>query len=194
MGHHYLPQRYLRNFEDPSQPGCIWLHDKRSSLLKSVPIEEVAQSSGYYDQEDERLLAEEVEKPANAVMKKLESSTTISESERLQLAFYIAVMLKRVPEGRKRATALIPDVVRQVMADAKEGLTKLAEETSHDPLLLAKRLAELDELEQKYQKQHPAVLIEQIRKPWPTPQMVALIAMMTWRILISFSPRKLSDN
>jgi hypothetical protein len=33
MGHHFVPQRYLRNFEDPDHPGYIWVHDHRASTF-----------------------------------------------------------------------------------------------------------------------------------------------------------------
>ena len=29
MGHHYVPQRYLRGFQCPEKPGWVWAFDKQ---------------------------------------------------------------------------------------------------------------------------------------------------------------------
>ena len=67
MGRHYVPQRYLRNFEIPERPGFVWLHDKQSGKSHPAPIDKVAQSKGYYSPEVEETLRQ-VEGPANVVM------------------------------------------------------------------------------------------------------------------------------
>ena len=78
MGHHFVPQRYLRNFEDPSRPGFIWLHDKRGGAARLVPIKQVAQAKGFYTAETEASLARDVEAPGNAVIRKLTGDTAIT--------------------------------------------------------------------------------------------------------------------
>ncbi len=45
MGHHYNPQRLLRNFQFPDQPGCIWQHDKQGDTPVCAAIKNVAQGA-----------------------------------------------------------------------------------------------------------------------------------------------------
>jgi hypothetical protein len=117
----FRTRQYLRNFEDPNNPGFIWLHDKRRGVPSSVPIAKVAQSKQYYRKETETILASIVETPANAVIKKLTSDTAITAAERLQLAFYVGVMIKRIP-ARRRRSQNDPGVLSKVVANVREQL------------------------------------------------------------------------
>ena len=48
MGHHYVPQRYLRHFAVPGEPGMIWMYDKTSGKVRKLAIKTMAQSPGFY--------------------------------------------------------------------------------------------------------------------------------------------------
>src|ERR1700710_1065289 len=100
MGYHYVPQEYLRGFADVSAQDMIWLYDKEGSEPRLVPIEKVAQSKGYYDDDVEAELAKAIEGPANLVIRQLRHGDLISLSQRRQLALYVGVMLMRVPYRR----------------------------------------------------------------------------------------------
>ena len=80
MGHHFVPQRYLRNFEDPSHPGYIWVHDRHGGEAQLANIAKVAQSRDFYSQSTETILAETVERPANLVIQKLTTRQPITTS------------------------------------------------------------------------------------------------------------------
>ena len=41
MGHHYIPQHYLRGFEVSGQPGMIWMYNKTAKTSKFLPIKSV---------------------------------------------------------------------------------------------------------------------------------------------------------
>ena len=126
MGHHFVPQRYLRNFDAPSRPGFIWLHDKRGGAARSVSITKVAQAKGFYSSETEAFLAHHVETPGNAVIRKLTSDMAITAVERLQLAYYVGVMLKRTPSRRRLSSEMIPGVIADVVASIREQLKATA--------------------------------------------------------------------
>jgi len=85
MGHHTVPQRYLRNFEITGKEGFIWLFDKQGTGTREVSIEKVAQQRRFYDQDVERQLAEAIEKPGNLAIRKLFASCPITADERLSL-------------------------------------------------------------------------------------------------------------
>ena len=99
MGQHFVPQHYLRAFQDASAPGFIWAQLRREHPPKLVPIEKIAQSRGFYEPAIEQLLAAEVEAPANPILTRLRQGEVPEEDERPCLVIYIATMIKRVLEG-----------------------------------------------------------------------------------------------
>jgi hypothetical protein len=189
MGHHFVPQRYLRNFEDPSRPGFIWLHDKVGGAGRLVPIKKVAQAKGFYSAETEASLASEVEAPGNAAIRKLRGDTAITPVERLQLAYYIGVMLKRIPARRRRSSEMIPGVLADVASQVRDQLKAVASAVQADPELLAQRLREVDAAENTFASQPPPEVLEQIREPWASEAMLRALFGMTWRVLISSGPQ-----
>jgi hypothetical protein len=188
MGHHYVPQQYLRNFEDPNRRGFIWLHDKKGGNPRSVPIKKVAQEKGFYDKETEKILASEVEKPANSVMKKLMAEKVITPDERLQLAYYIGVMIKRIPARRRLSTAMIPGVLTNVVSRVREQFIALAKEQNAAPEILEKRLKEVAAAEREIAANTPPEALKLIRDPWPSERIVLALFKMTWRILVTSGP------
>ena len=78
MGKHYVPQKYLRGFESLTQPDWIWMYDKLKGTRKLVKIKQVAQEPKFYTETVEEALTEHVEKPANAVIDKLNRGGNLS--------------------------------------------------------------------------------------------------------------------
>src|SRR6185312_5315839 len=115
MGHHTVPQRYLKNFESPDKPGCIWMFDKQLNTGKFVPIKVAVQSRAFYSQEIETALAIQVEKPANIVIAKILRGEIQDESigleDRTALSYYMATMIRRVPKSRKRDQKHVPGAI-----------------------------------------------------------------------------------
>ena len=188
MGHHFVPQRYLRNFEDPSRPGYVWVHDRQGGAAKLASIAKVAQSRNFYSQATETILAQTVEQPANPVIQKLTAYKSISAVERFRLAYYIGVMMKRIPAHRRHASEMLPSVLGDVVSEIRSQFDALALEAGADPEILRRRGLELDAAERKYRANPPPEVLEQIREPWPSEDMVKLLFRMTWRILISNGP------
>jgi len=50
MGQHFVPQAYLRGFQDSSKPGFIWVQSRRETSTRLASIEDVAQSRDFYDE------------------------------------------------------------------------------------------------------------------------------------------------
>lgn len=154
-----------------------------------VPITKVAQAKGFYSKETEAILANKVEKPANAVMKKLTTEVQITSNERLQLAYYMGVMVKRIPARRRLSTAMIPGVLAKVVSRVREQLISLANEQHADPEVLARRLKEVAAAEKKLSTNTPPEVLKQIQDPWPSERIVLALFSMTWRILVSSGPQ-----
>jgi hypothetical protein len=189
MGKHFVPQEYLRHFEIPGKPDFIWLHDKRGGLARVAAIDKVAQVKNFYNEETEAILARDVEVPGNKVIRTLMSNGTITLVERLQLAYYIGVMMKRIPARRRHAMEMIPSVLADVTTRVRRELEAIANELRTDPELLAHRLREVDAFEKNAVLQPPAKVLDLIREPWPSEGMLRALFGMTWRILVTSGPQ-----
>ena len=111
MGHHYVPQEYLRGFSHPSSLGALWQFDKKQQRFStdSASISKIAQERSFYSQNTESMLNELVEIPGNHVLRKLRSGNlSLTDAERLSLSVYIATLVKRVPDCRDRAKSMAP--------------------------------------------------------------------------------------
>lgn len=185
MGFHYLPQEYLRGFEDPECPGTIWMYDKRLHRFAHASIKSVAQEVGYYTEKVERQLSELIEGPAHGVLKKLRQGNPIDSKERMWLAMYIATMLMRVPRRRRKAFEMLPSVSEQVIKKATATIKQWVRISAAEPALKAKRLSELERVSKKFRSQAPHEVINKNRAPWPYKEVLDLIVNMTWRIASS---------
>lgn len=165
----------------------IWLHTKSDLTPKLVPIKSVAQVKQFYTPEDEKRLGQEVESPGNAVIRTLIQSQPISSQDRMTLAFYMGVMLMRVPARRRHAHSLIPGVLNDLVTGIRAQLTEYSRQPEVNGELVTRRLAELAQIEQEYLASPPVALVDQIRRPWPTDRVVQAIFDMTWRVLVTKS-------
>ncbi len=188
MGHHYVPQRYLRNFQDVARPGFIWMFDKVSRQCRQASITNVAQEAGFYEPETETDLNELVEGPATPIIDKLLRRECPTPADQTSLALYIAVMLKRVPYRRQRALALVPQVLDDTITEVRDWLMGGIGHPGLDQALLRERLLEVETIYEKYKLQPPPNVIKQIREPWPTEEMIELVQQMTWRVLETSGP------
>jgi hypothetical protein len=196
MGHHFVPQAYLRGFEDPFKPGFIWVHARRDPKPRSASIVDVAQSRDFYDAETEALLASATEAPANPILAKLRTGETPSDRERVTLAVYLATMIKRVPRNRTRGRAMAPKVLEDVVNRFRDQVRQLAELGELSPNLATRRLQELEVTYAKFTHELPEPVADQIRDPRPSIQMIQAIAAMRWRVLRTAEPEFFitSDN
>jgi hypothetical protein len=111
MGHHYVPQFYLRGF---GSNGRIWAHDRERQTSFQSSVKGVANENGMYSEEIESFLANRIEAPAISALTKVRRQEKISADERTALARYIVFLWKRVPDGRERALQTIPTVADEI--------------------------------------------------------------------------------
>ena len=182
MGHHYVPQKYLRGFAEPGNDEAIWMYDKQLRKFTNPGIKSVAQEAGFYGEEVEQHLSELIEKPANRVLDKIRSKGNINEIERLHLSTYIATMMKRVPKRRTKALAMAPVAMEKTINEVRQQVQQWAS-TTENKSLAERRLNEIKEIEESLRSRLPEPIVNQIRLPWATQQMIDLICAMTWRIV-----------
>lgn len=180
MGDHYVPRAYLRGFCEAGSE-MIFAYEKGSRRCFRSNVINVAQERGFYPEEVEKRLAIAVEDPANLVIRKIRNREQLADGDKVALAYYMAVMMQRVPRHRQRLAAIAPGVMEETFADvyahlkaAKNLYPQYANNIDHQLMRVA-------ELQEESQKALPPSLVNQVQRPWPTPNVVAAIAAMAWR-------------
>jgi len=181
MGHHYVPQKYLRGFAETGNPDAIWMYDKRLRQFSNPGIKSVAQEPEFYTNDAEQQLNELVEKPANKVLDKLRNQERITDTDRIHLSVYIATMMKRVPKRRTEAYAMIPSVFEKAFSKVRTQIQEWGQ-TTQNKEVFERKLLELEAAEKKLQNEAPEFLSEQIREPWANEEWISAIYTMAWRI------------
>ena len=127
MGHHYIPQHHLRGFAISPEKSEVWVYDKKQHELKLLPIKNIAQSSYFYPDKDEKFLAQDIESPAQPILKKIQTdSHDISIEEKELLSVYIISMILRTPKWREYLeNNIIPNVYRDFISDPDKIAKKL---------------------------------------------------------------------
>lgn len=195
MGHHYVPQRYLRNFAALEDDRHIWLHVRGSKAAKLVPIKAAAQAPKFYADEEERRLARDIESPGNAAIRSLVENGRLTSDERQHIAAYIGVMLMRVPRRRTKAEGLIPTVLDEIVSEARSALEEALRVTGPNDAVVRTKLAELEEVAAEFRIAPPQSVVDQIRSPFPREHIVDLLHSMCWRVVhTGTAPFVTSDN
>lgn len=184
MGHHYVPQKYLRGFADPKTPDFLWQFDKKTQQFteRQASIKKIAQQRAFYDEDTERLLNEDVECPGNAVLDKLRSGDfELSHADRANLSVYIATMTHRVPNHRAKADQMAPEVLSNVTDRLRKTIRAYADAGRISQDVAERRLTETDDVEAKFSEQMPSEVMADMYSPWPTERVVDAIYGMHWR-------------
>lgn len=182
MGEHYLPQYYLKGFSKEGGKR-IWVYDKVDSRVFPTQVKSIANENNFYGTEMEEYLANEIEGPANAVLKKIREKNEITKSDKRVLTEYIVVMMKRVPQGRLRANKLMPSVAERIEQKINEEFNIVASEQPEKTQFIEKRRAQVSEIVDKYSSEPPKGIWLDNIPPEKTPRSVEAIAAMTWRFL-----------
>ena len=182
MGDHYIPQYYLKGFAS-SGNDMVWVYEKGGLLKFQSQIKNIAHETDYYSPEVERYLANEIEDPANSVIKKIRDRKQLTQSEKEKLAIYMVVMLKRVPQSKIRMKKMAPAVAQSLQQKWDKEISKLILENPSQTDLFEKRRAEIKANLNKYSKNLPKDFWLELIPPERTPNIVKVIPKMTWLFL-----------
>lgn len=123
MGDHYVPRFYLKGF---ASGDSLWVYDSLlGQSFKSTP-KSVANENEMYGDELERSLANHVEAPAIPAIEKIRRGDGLSVRDREALSRYIINLWKRVPKGRDRVAARIPEVAESVRKDLHDVIERIS--------------------------------------------------------------------
>ena len=141
MGHHYIPQQYLRHFATPSDPHKIWMYDKcHPTKPKLLPIVTVAQSPSFYIDSDERALNQSVEGPAQRPIDLLRNGQPVDSKGRRAVSLYLESMIIRVPSTRSKLISLLPSTKKETIADILSNIGAAAAKLKVTPSELRKQI------------------------------------------------------
>lgn len=183
MGHHYVPQKYLRGFAGVDSDK-VWVYDKKGRRFFEAAISKIAQESAFYEDDVDIELNVAVESPANPAIDKLRRREAITVEERVRLALYIAVMLMRVPSRRLKALEMYPGVMNETIHRTIEEIRHIGETTDINPEIIDRRLREVEGARERFE-QPPQALVDQVRSPWASENVVNAIHSMHWRYLVA---------
>ena len=176
MGHHYVPQYYLRGFAEDDDNEMIWMYDKQRGTYRLLPIKAVAQSGDFYTQEAEDFLNRYIETPARKPFEQMERGERVDRVDRLIIAIYIQMAVLRVPRTRKILLDMVQngvaDFVKEIKADPNEIPSSMSQ---------SEFFALLDSWQAGVIDDGPSEA--PMRTPWIQQELVEMIYAMTWRII-----------
>ena len=180
MGKHYVPQNYLRYFGTTEDPDKIWMYDKFSKDFKKLPIKNVAQSSGFYSEEDERALSENIEGPAQGPLDLLRNGEQVGIEGRRAVAVYLESMLKRGPRNRRKMIEKAPAKKDELLSEIRGNPEELSSRFNYSQEEI---LQIVEQWEQKFDSRPLSMKDEMIRRQWSSQAMIDCIFSMTWRVV-----------
>jgi hypothetical protein len=181
MAHHYVPKYYLKGFSERSGK-TIWVYDKQDDKYPTQ-VDSTAKEAMFYSPKIEQYLANDVEGPANAVIKKIRIRSQVTDYDKKILAEYMAVMMKRVPQGKERIRELAPSIAEKMSHEITSQFTIIASIQPEKAILIQRRISEIQEILDRYSEDPPKDVWLKNIPPDRSPQVVAAIRSMTWRFL-----------
>lgn len=192
MGDHYLPRFYLKGFTSDE---CLWVYDQHKTLpFKSSP-KSVANENNMYGEEIEQLLANQVEEPAKLAIEKIRKGHLPNAKDREFLARYIINLWKRVPNGRDRVAARMPEVAEAVRKELHFTLDHLAQLGSEEEKQAHIKRKQIDEVLNQYIRTTPPEIWQASLIKGSSGQPESVLLDMNWHFLQSRDENFLtSDN
>ena len=181
MRDHYIPQYYLRGFTSPND--MVWVYEKGGTLKFHPPVKNIGLKTNYYCPEVEEYLANQIETPANAVIKKIRNRTKITKADKEKLAIYMVVMLKRVPQSKIWVKQMAPGVARKLQNELDKEISESIKKDLSRTEFLENRKNEIRANLKKYEKNPPKDFWVSLIPPERTPNAVNVLHQMTWHFL-----------
>lgn len=192
MGHHYLPQFYLRGFTDGN---TVWVHDRKEHRSFPSQPKSIANENKFYTDEIERYFANEVEGPAESAIAALRARQGLDSSQRDALAHYVLALWMRVPEGRERVNAGVPEVAESIQNKWHAELDGIIATASEHALHAETLKTQVSEIIEKFKREPPSEVWHQYFDRDSRSKAAVALLSMNWQLLLSHRAEFLtSDN
>lgn len=146
--HHYIPRFYLNGFVDYKNEPYIWVYDKEGNNIIKSTAKDIAVTEHYFSFKDvngikdsdsvENFVAD-LEGIAANILKKVFNNNSLNGNEKMDFAYFVALMMVRVPNFRQNietAFAETAKIVMQFSASYKENFEAMVkryqEKTGND--------------------------------------------------------------
>ncbi len=182
MRDHYIPQYYLRGFSSPDDD-MVWVYEKNGPLKFQSQVKNIGHETNYYSLEVETYLANQIERPANAVIKKIRNWEKITKEDKEKLATYMVVMLKRVPQSKIRIKERAPGVAQKLQDEWDQEISELIKKDPTQAEFLENRRSEIRANLKKYEKNLPKDFWLLLIPSERTPNVINVLHQMTWHFL-----------
>ncbi len=192
MGDHYVPAYYLKGFSSDAEAKQLWVYEKGSGNSFLTNVKNAASENSYYPSDLETYLANQIEQPANEVIKRILDRKSISAEERSALARYITVLWKRVPEHKDWIREKAPEAIDAVVKDLLSQLEQIEETNPSKHEIVSMRRKELLDVKNSKEKLIDEAFVDEnwaktIPVEW-TEQIPTAINKMTWSYWVAPSP------
>lgn len=183
MGHHYIPQQYLRGFANESD--LLWsftLANRKGTPTGTSQVAYWSKARGW-PKEVEVHITREFEHPGNEVLRRIAGMQHLEWTARRTLAQYVLHLRKRTPEGRSLVLSLIPQTARKLKHRIQEELQLLHSQGAMLHSEVAAATGSVSEILAGYETSPPvSIWHEQVGQP-STTQLVTFISSMEWVVL-----------
>lgn len=183
MGNHFIPQYYLNGFASPTN-NKIWVYEKNGSIKFNAYAKNIAQNPDYYSPAVETYLHQEIELPANRVITKIRNQEAIDSDDKVKLATYMVVMLKRVPQSKIRMNEMAPGIAQKLENEWDELISELIAEDPAQKEYLERRRIELKASLEEYSENPPKDFWLSLIPPEKTPNSISVLHQMAWHFLV----------
>jgi len=183
MGHHYLPQYYLKGFVTSTDDDLLWAYEKGTGKKYCTQVQSIANITNLYSPKLEHFLADKIEAPANVVLDKIRNRNKITESDKAVFSKYMVVMWKRVPRLKERLNELAPSLAQKVSDNVNKDLDRIVSQAPEKAPLIENRRKEIKAIIDKYSKHPREEIWLQNIPPQTTPRVLVAIKAMKWTFL-----------
>lgn len=146
MGHHYIPQKYLRMFSERNEQ--IWCYEKGTGRVFLSNIKNVAQENKLYSHELEASFQKEIEDPCIPAFEKISTKEILNDDDKKKLSAYVFSLLIRKPINRNEAKEWLNDKRRsEIMANVKKDYLNLIKQQPSLSDKVYKAMLELEKID-----------------------------------------------
>jgi len=120
MGKHYIPKYYLKGFSTPENENRIVTYQVNPEKFFTTNLINIGQETNFYSDEKEKYLAEEIEEPANEVLRKIKQRKKLTYEDKEIFSSYLLAILKRVPSFINFIKSKLPDAIEETKQKAED--------------------------------------------------------------------------